>query len=128
MNITNTINSFVRAELQNVIFFNDLFPDDTTEGIVTRHDPSVRKIADFIDGSAIYQIAVSFNSRFSNSKTSRDTLDKILELLDGRKLTDTMDELNLKIKSNSNIQLVGTDDKNRTIYSCSVTVEYKKFN
>lgn len=123
--ISRTIVNYLTTKITTLEMWNDLFPDDKTEGVIVTHDPSPRILSAFIDGTYIYQTSLSFTSRFKNPATSRDTLDKILNYLDKLKLTDSTDNLRLRITSVSNVQITGTDEKQNTYYSCSVMVEYR---
>ena len=127
-NITKTINSFLKENIPGLVIHNDLFPDTDTIGLVSVHDPAPRIENRFIDGSAVYQINISYNARYENAADARSKLDSVLTLLDGRKLQDSIDGLELKITANANVQFIGIDDKNRSIYTCSISVEYKTNN
>lgn len=125
-NIIKTINNYIKINIDGVILYNDLFPKADTLGVVSIHDPAPRKIDEYIDGSADYQLNVSFNARYSNAKNCREKLTAILELLDGARLDDIDDGFLLKIETVANVQFVGIDDKNNSIYSAGVSVAYTK--
>lgn len=126
VNLLKTITKYITQNIEDVNkIYNDMFPDDSSEGIIAIHDPSPRKVMEFIDGSCVYQLNISYTARYKNSLSARSKLDSVLNLLDGQKLSDSTDKLTLKIKTVSNVQFVGTDDKNKSIYTCSVLVEYK---
>lgn len=125
VNISKTINTYIKSNIIGLTIYNDLFPKEDTEGVISIHDPSPRKVASFINGTSIFQINISYTARYSNPATARSKLDSILTLLDERKLTDTTDNLVLKISVVSNVQFVGIDDKNNSAYTCSISVEYK---
>lgn len=125
-NIAKTINKYITQNVDDLlIIYNDQFPSDVQEGIISIHDPATRKVADYIDGSAEYFLNISYSARYENSLTARTKLDSILTLLDGLKLVDVADNLELKISTVANVQFIGTDDKNNSIYTCSVSVTYK---
>jgi len=125
-NIAKTIDDYIKQNISNVNFYNDLFPDATTEGIISIHDPSSRIVADYIDGTKEYAINISFTSRFKKASDSRAKLDAILDLLNNVKLTDITDNLQLKCKAVANVQFIGTDDKGNALYTCSISVNYIK--
>lgn len=126
VNLVKTISNYITSNIEGITtIYNDMFPEDTSEGIIAIHDPSSRKVSEFIDGSCIYQINISYTARYKNSKSARSKLDSILQLLDRQKLSDSTDNLTMKINTVSNVQFVGTDDKEKSIYTCSVLVEYK---
>ena len=123
-NIGKTISDYIKNKLNLNLYF-DLYPRDDIEGVILVHDPSARKLGEFIDGSAIFQLNISFTARYKNAENCRKNLDAILNLLDGVKLSDSTDDLELKIKSVSNVSFIATDDKNLRYYTSSITVEYK---
>ena len=126
-NIAKTIKDFITSQYPTLSIFNDMFPEDNTEGIIIVHDPSARKVAEFIDGTAIFNLNISFTIRDSNPAKGREVLDGILKQIDKKIITDSADGLKLKINVVSNVQFIGTDEKNRAIYTSSVSVEYKTF-
>jgi len=126
-NILKTINSFIKSNIDGVTIYNDLFPKDDTNGVIAIHDPATRVVNRFIDGTAIYSLNVSYNARYPKANEARSILDSILTLLDGQKLSDSLDDLELKLSASANVQFYGTDDKGRSLYTCAVNVEYKTF-
>ena len=126
-NIAKTINDYLKSNL-GIKVNNDLFPKADAEGVIAIHDPSERKVLEFIDGTSEYQLNISYKARYKNAAEARSKLDSILNLLEGQKLLDSTDNLVLKLKTVSNVQFLGIDDKNYTIYTCSVSVEYRTTN
>lgn len=126
-NILKTINNFIKNNIDGITIYNDLFPKDDIQGVIAIHDPATRTITSFIDGSKLYRLNVSYTARYSNPVTARSKLDSILTLLDGQKLTDSADDIELKIEAVANVQFIGTDEKSHAIYTSSITVEYKTF-
>lgn len=124
-NIAKTIDNYLKSNITELVMYNDLFPDADTQGVVSVHDPSARKLLDFIDGSSEYELNISFNARYKDSKKCRETLDNILKLLDNKKITDEVDGLKIKTKVVANVQFTGTDDKNLNYYTCSISCEYR---
>lgn len=124
-NITKTINTYIKGIIANVTIYNDLFPDDEVEGLISIHDPTTRILAEYVDGTKELQLNISYTARYNNAATCRSTLDTLLNALDGLKLEDTTDGLQLQISLGANVQFIGTDDKKRSIYTCSISVVYK---
>lgn len=124
-NIAKTVDTYIKSNVADLVMYNDLFPNADTEGVISVHDPSARKLLDFIDGSAEYQLNISFTARYKDAKKARETLDAILNLLDNKKLNDELDGLTIKTRVNANVQFIGTDDKNNSLYTCSISCEYK---
>lgn len=129
-NILKTLNAKIHAEtsLASLVIYNDTFPDDKTEGVIAIHDPSARKVEEYIDGTCVYQLNVSYTSRFRNPKTARSTLEGILECLDGQKLSDSEDGLKVRVSASANVQFIGTDDAGNSLYTCGLVTEYTKIN
>lgn len=125
-NLIKTVNSYIKDNIENIVIYNDLFPKSDIEGVISIHDPASRKTADFIDGSAEFQTNISYTARFKDAKKSRKILTNILDLLDGAKLADTTDRIKIKLSAVSNVQFVGADDKNASIYTCSLNAIYTK--
>ena len=124
-NIAKTISDYIKHNLDGLKIENDLFAKADTEGVVAIHDPSTRKVLEFIDGTSEYQLNISYKARYKNAAEARSKLDSILNLLEGQKLLDSTDNLVLKLKTVSNVQFLGIDDKNYSIYTCSISVEYR---
>lgn len=124
-NIAKTVDTYIKSNIADLVMFNDLFPNADTEGVISVHDPSARKVLDFIDGSAEYQLNISFTARYEDAKKARETLNAILDLLDNKKLNDELDGFTIKTRVNANVQFIGTDDKNNSLYTCSISCEYK---
>lgn len=124
-NIAKTVDTYIKSNIADLVMFNDLFPNADTEGVISVHDPSARKVLDFIDGSAEYQLNISFTARYEDAKKARETLNAILNLLDNKKLNDELDGFAIKTRVNANVQFIGTDDKNNSLYTCSISCEYK---
>lgn len=126
-NITKAINKYIKNNLENIVIYNDLFPKSEIEGVISIHDPATRKSLDFIDGTSEKQINISFTSRYKNAQTCRQVLTNILDLLDGAKVIDTSERLKIKLANVSNVSFVGIDDKNNSIYTCSVLATYTNY-
>lgn len=125
-NILKTVNKYITQNISGLKINNDLFPDDTTEGVISIHDPATRKTAAFIDGTSEYQINISYTARYKDAKKARSTLESILELLDGARLSDSDDGLNIKLYTVANVQFIATDNKNASFYTCSLNCIYTK--
>lgn len=123
-NLAKTINAYLKDNINDLKIFNDLFPDDKTEGVIAIHDPATRKVTTFIDGTQELQINISYTARYKNAKKCREVLTSILELLDGCKLIDTEDNTKVKTEAIANAQFLATDDKNNSIYTASINAVY----
>lgn len=124
-NITKTISSFLKTKISNLKTYNDLFPTEDAEGVVLIHDPSARKLNEFIDGSSEFQLNIGFKARFKDASKCRNVLDAVLNNLENQKLLDSTDSLKLQVRTVSNVSFLGIDEKNYSIYSASITVEYR---
>lgn len=125
-NLIKTVNKYIKDNTEDIVIYNDLFPKDDIEGVISIHDPASRKTEEYIDGTAEYQTNISYTARYKDAKKSRKILTDILDLLDGAKLIDNADGLKIKLFAVSNVQFVGADDKNASFYTCSISAIYTK--
>lgn len=123
-NLTKTINKYIKDNLENIKIENDLFSSSTVEGVISVHDPATKKVNEFIDGTTENQINISYTARYKDAKKCREVLTNILNLLDGAKITDEADGLRVKIQAVANVQFIGCDDKNNSIYTSSINATY----
>lgn len=124
-NLAKTLNKEIKANIEGLKIYNDLFPKPEVEGVISIHDPTARKNIEFIDGTSEYQLNISYTARYKDAKQCREVLTSILDLLDNKKLIDNEDGLIIKINAVSNAQFIGTDDKLNSIYTCSFNATYR---
>lgn len=123
-NLTKTLNNYIKQNITGVVIYNDLFPKAELEGVISVHDPATKKVNEFIDGSTESQVNISYTARYAKAEKAREVLTKILDLLDGARLVDTADGLRIKARAVANVQFIGVDDKNNSIYTSSVNATY----
>ncbi|MBO6300843.1 MAG: hypothetical protein J6N15_00200 [Ruminiclostridium sp.] len=125
--ITRAVNGYIEGRLGLPQIVNDMFIDDTSEGIVSRHDPSTARETDYIDGSAEGVLNIAYWARYKDAAACRRTLDMLIDCVDGVELEDGGGST-MRVTAVTLPQYVETDDKNMTTYTASIRVEYERNN
>lgn len=127
-NITKTINDYLVNE--SVVdfdqIFNDIFPTEDGDSLISRHDPSSARETEYIDGSAVGNLVVSYYVRSRSASKCRTVLTSIVEALDGLCLEDYDDDITLNLTVQTLPQFISVDDKNNAIYTVTVSVKYRR--
>lgn len=127
MNITEILNGYL---LDNVlegydVIYNDVFPDDENESIISRYDPSTANETEYIDGSADGSQSLAYLVRSQRAEKARGTLAEILECVDGLSC-ETEGGTEIRFEGVTLPTFVSVDDKNNTVYSLEITAKYKR--
>lgn len=126
-NIAKAINSYLKSkDSEEAAFkkiFNDMFPDDDFEGLISRHEPGQANVVEYIDGSSEGTVSLGYYCRMTDAVVCREVLTKVINILDNAKITDK-DGLIVDVTAVTTPQFTGTDDKERSIYSCSINADY----
>lgn len=129
-NIAKAINNYLKTkdadESAFEVIYNDMFPDDDFEGLVSRHETGNANEITYIDGSSEGRISIAYYCRFEDAKKCREILTKVIDILDDAEITDT-DNLELSVSAATTPQFIATDDKGHSIYTCNVNVDYFKY-
>lgn len=127
-NITKTINNYLLDNITTDFdqIFNDLFPTTDGDCLISRHDPSSARETEYIDGSAVGNVMISYYMRSDSAESCRSVLTSIVDGLDGLNLDDTDDGINLNLTVQTLPQFVSVDDKENVIYTITVSVKYKR--
>lgn len=124
--ITKIINEYIREKNPNVdafsTIFNDMFPDDNSLYVISRHDPSEARETAFIDGTFEGLMNIAYYVRSSNSQEARELLNIIMNCIDD--ITIDTDGVSIDIEADTLPSFVGTDDKENSIYTSSIKVKY----
>lgn len=126
MNITKTLNEYL---LENVltdyedIIYNDIFPTEEGECLISRHDPSQAKETEYLDGSAKGSWSIAYYFRSANPEGCRNLLLSIANGLDNIQLIDT-DGTEIEVEAKTLPAFVSVDDKNSAIYTVEITARY----
>ena len=126
MNVTKTLNAYLLANgiTEVTVIHNDIFPDAASLEIISRHDPSSAKSTEYIDGSSVGSLQISYYVR-GTLKQCREILEKIGSILDNKELTDVEDEATeYKTEATTLPNFVEVDDKNLYIYTAEITANY----
>lgn len=125
LNIANTVNTWLKEQIEGLPpVYNDMFPAETGDMIVSRHDPSQSAAREFADGTRLVEAAFSYYARCSNAANARKWLETILNLLDNEQLVRASDGVSFQAEGVSLPQFVEVDDKGQTIYVMAVVISY----
>lgn len=128
VNTTKILNDFL---IENGVvsfdtIFNDVFPEDQGECLISRYDPSRANETEFIDGSAIGYVALSYYCRSNDAEKCRKELNAICGMVDNLRLFDTTDGTEYRFKAVSLPSFVSVDDKEQTIYVCDIAADFDR--
>ena len=125
LNIANTVNTWLSSQITGLpTVYNDIFPAETGDLIVSRHDPSQSAEREFGDGTRLVEAALSYYARCSNASDARMWLETILNLLDNEQLVRAADGVTFSAEGVSLPQFVEEDDKGQTVYVMAVKISY----
>lgn len=127
MNIAEILNHYILTEvLEEVdIIYNDVFPKDDGNCIISRHDPSTARETEFIDGSVIGSQQISYYVRSEDAAYCRNILNSII---------DRIENVSCKAEDGTEIRFAGVtlptfvsvDDKNQTVYTATIKADYER--
>jgi hypothetical protein len=102
-------------------YFIDEFPEAGIEGVIIRHEAGGAVERRFLDGSYFGQFNFSFYSRYEDKEAGREVLESIKNALDMARIeTDTA---TVTCEVTTVVQFVSSDDKERSIYTFSISAE-----
>lgn len=124
VNVAKSINAFLaeKIALENIV--NDEFFDDSSEGVISRHEPSTAKEKSFVDGSSEGVVNISYYARYKNAETARKTLTDILNAVDNVEIEDTQDRITITTEAETLPQFISTDEKGFSLYCANIRAEY----
>ena len=125
LQITETVNNYLKAQITGLpAIYNDLFPEELGDLIVSRHDPSQSAAREFGDGTRYVQAQFSYYARCAKAGNAREWLDKITKELENEQLVRQTDSVSFQSEVTTLPQFVEVDDKGQTIYMMSVRINY----
>ena len=125
LNITETVNNYLKAQITGLpTIYNDLFPVELGDLIVSRHDPSQSAAREFGDGTRYVLAQFSYYARCTRAGDSREWLDKITQELENEQLVRQADGVSFQSSVTTLPQFVEVDNKGQTIYMMSVQINY----
>ncbi len=123
--IAETVNDYLKSQLPDLPeIYTDIFPFAEGESLLSRHDPSTAVEKRFLDGSRFGAVNLSYTARAKDPKVCRDRLNSILNTLDIKELIQASEGMAFECEALTLPQFVTVDDKEQTIYTCAVRVEY----
>ena len=125
-NISKSIAAYLAEKGIVSGILNDAFYDDTSEGVIARHDPGSAREHSYIDGSAEGAVSISFYGRYKDAYTARATLNSIIEAPDNAQIEDEGDNLTISTEAVSLPQYISTDEKGFTLYTAGIRAEYER--
>lgn len=124
-NTAYEVNTWLSSQLPDLpAVYNDVFPTPEGDAIVCRHDPSQAVERRFCDRSRYVKEQFSYHARSKNAANCRKYLDDIIEKLDTQELIRVSDSVSVQCEAVTLPQFVQTDDKNNTVYTAVIQVEY----
>lgn len=127
MNITDILNHFLLNEVLKEIdiIYNDVFPNDEGNCIISRYDPSTAREKEFIDGSAVGSQQISYFVRSKDAAYCRNILSLITDKVENLSCNNE-DGVEIRFQSLTLATFVSTDDKDQVIYTATVKADYNR--
>ena len=125
LNIAEYVNTYLKAQIAGLpVIYNDLFPVEAGDLVVSRHDPSQSAVREFGDGTRYVEASFSYYARCRKAGDARKWLDEITRKLENEQLVRQADGVSFQSTVATLPQFVETDDKGQTIYMMSVIISY----
>lgn len=125
LNIANCVNTWLTSQITGLpTIYNDIFPVETGDLIISRHDPSQSASREFGDGTRMVDAALAYYARCSKAEDARKWLEEILNKLDNQQLIRAADNVSFQAEGVSLPQFVEVDDKGQSIYMMAVIISY----
>lgn len=118
--IAETISAWVETALDlPFTIFCDLIPDEDSDGVCIRHDPTPAAEKRFIDGTREVSWNFTFYTRCKDAENARKYGKKIVDTLDGATIEST-ENIKIDCEAVTLPQFIDTDAKGFTTYAESV--------
>ena len=125
MNIAEILNNHLLESLEDVdVIYNDVFPTDEDECVISRYSPSQATEKRYIDGSAVGNVPLSYFMRSSDAEKCRKVLGEIINLTDGLEMIS--DGIEVRFEAVTLPNFVSIDDKNNAVYTCDIVARYER--
>lgn len=128
-NITRNLNDYLVRNIlpQEEIFviYNDLFPFDEGDCLISRYEPGTANETTFIDGSADGSVSIGYYMRSSDGEKARRIVDTICDAVDGLSYTDDFGT-ETRFESVTTPSFVSEDDKHQVVYTCTINAKYNR--
>lgn len=127
MNITEILNNYLLEHgLKDRIdtIYNDIFPFDDGECLISRYEPSSAQEISFIDGTCVGSVSLSYYMRSDNAERCRQILNIICDEVDNLSCKTVGTEIRFESVTLPNF--VSEDDKHLVIYSANILAKYNR--
>lgn len=125
LQIAELVNTYLTNEITGLpAIYNDLFPTELGNLIMSRHDPSQSAVRDFGDGTRYVEANFAYYARSKNAGNARAWLEEITAELENEQLVRQSDGVSFQTAVTTLPQFVEVDDKGQSIYMMSVVVSY----
>ena len=125
LNITETVNTYLKTEISGLpTIYNDIFPVETGDLIISRHDPSQSAVREFGDGTRYVEAQFSYYARCQKAGDAREWLEKIAKQLENEQLVRQADNVSFQSSVATLPQFIEVDDKGHTIYMMSLIISF----
>lgn len=127
-NITSNLNDYL---IKNVfgeevdVIYNDLFPSDEGDCLISRYEPGTAKETEFIDGSAEGSVSIGYYMRSTDGEKARSYCDIIIEAVDGLSYKDEKGT-ETRFEAITTPSFVSEDDKHQVVYTCTINAKYNR--
>jgi len=104
--------------------YTDVWPDETSPGVICRYDPSSAKDRQYNDGSRRCVQNLAYYARSPGGTWCRDVLQWIIDTIDTEHVVRDSDGAEIDCEAVTLPQFVSMDDKKNTVYTIAVQCEY----
>lgn len=125
LQIAEYVNTYLKAEIEGLpTIYNDLFPVETGDLIISRHDPSQSAAREYMDGTRYVEAPFSYYARCQKAGDARRWLEEITKTLENEQLVRQADGVSFQSSVATLPQFIEVDDKGQTIYMMTVNISY----
>lgn len=128
MNIAKILNDYLlenglNGEVEAI--YNDIFPTEEGDCLISRYEPSSSKELSFIDGSAVGSVTIAYYMRSKNAQKCRKVLNIICDSVDNLSCTSD-DGTEIRFESQTLPSFISEDDKKMVVYSATIKADYNR--
>ena len=121
LQIAEYVNTYLKAEIEGLpTIYNDIYPVETGDLIVSRHDPAQSAVREFGDGTRYVEAPFSCQK----AGDARKWLEEITKALENEQLVRQADGVSFQSAVATLPQFIEVDDKGQTIYMVTVNISY----
>lgn len=126
-NITKNLNEWLlnnplKGEFD--VIYNDLFPFDDGDCLISRYEPGTANETQFIDGSSDGSVSIGYYMRSEDGERCRRIADIICDAVDG--LSYEEDGTETRFEALTTPSFVSEDEKHQVVYTCTIQAFYNR--